>query len=154
VRRSTQTKAASADREWLDAHLQDRIKRLESDLHIARTERERLRSELLMAQSWRREYALWLDEVHVATGERARRPTPETLLGPETLALLKDIAPLSAWRPVRVVIAAALLPWAIIATAAYGIWLLASVKAEATRPESPTVYTQAAGGTRPLTPAR
>lgn len=123
--------ASSHEREWVEAEQVERIELLQSQVESLEAERERLKTELLVARSWVRELGRWLDEAQGSPGRHARAVTkPDDLmeiLAPRTSRLLRETEkePID-WGKVAVVSRLVLLPWAILGALAYLIYALAA----------------------------
>ncbi len=111
--------------EWRNAELAERVELLESQVKALRVERERLWTDLRVAQLWVKELTLWLDEAQTRMGDAALLlPAPE--LSPETLAALREHEKAhTPWRRLATVAAVATVPWAIIAGIVSLIWFVA-----------------------------
>lgn len=117
--------------EWLGAELVERIELLEAQVAALERERTRLETELVVARSWVKELALWLDEAQARTGGRALPATDparlEGFLAPETIRLLSDVErPRAEWRRVLAFAALVLAPWVVIGLSAYVAWIFVS----------------------------
>ena len=123
--------ASVHEREWVDAEQVEYIELLQSQIDTLQVERERLKTELLVARSWVKELALWFDVAQARTGRDALRVTkPDELteiLSPCTIRQLceDEKAPI-AWGKVAAVAGHVLLPWAGLGALAYVIYALAA----------------------------
>lgn len=118
----------ASEREADSAELNERIEMLEAGLRGLRAERERLATELLVAESWVKELALWLDEARTG-GTALPPPTPpaEPVLSPHTVRLLDEARQRSLpWGKVARLVGLVALPWALIAGLGYLIYVLAA----------------------------
>ena len=123
--------ASAHEREWVDAEQVEHIELLQSQIDTLQVERERLKTELLVARSWVKELALWLDLAQARTGRDAlpvTKPGELTeILSPSTLQQLceGEKAPI-AWGKVAAVAGHVLLPWAGLGVLAYVTYALAA----------------------------
>ena len=123
--------ASAHEREWVDAEQVEHIELLQSQIDTLQVERERLKTELLVARSWVKELALWLDLAQARTGRDAlpvTKPGDLTeILSPSTLQQLceGEKAPI-AWGKVAAVAGHVLLPWAGLGVLAYVTYALAA----------------------------
>jgi len=121
--------ASAHEREWVDAEQVEHIELLQSQIDTLQVERERLKTELLVARSWVKELALWLDLAQARTGRDALPVTkPDELteiLSPRTIQQLceGEKAPI-AWGKVAAVVGHVLLPWAGLGVLAYVTYAL------------------------------
>jgi hypothetical protein len=128
VRATTHARAqrGTHEAEWRNAELAERVELLESQVKALRVERERLWTDLRVAQLWVKELTLWLDEAQTRMGDAALLlPTPAPELSPETLAALREHekTPMP-WRRMATVAAVAMVPWALIAGIVSLIWFV------------------------------
>lgn len=114
---------AGRETEWEYAELIERVEIAESRVDDLRAERERLRTELRIAQLWVKELALWLDEAQTRTGGKALRPA-SLALAPGTLALVRqrEAEPIP-WRRLATVGAIVTAPWALVAGLVWLVWM-------------------------------
>lgn len=123
--------ASAHEREWVDAEQVEHIELLQSQIDTLQVERERLKTELLVARSWVKELALWLDLAQARTGRDAlpvTKPGELTeILSPSTIQQLceGEKAPI-AWGKVAAVAGHVLLPWAGLGVLAYVTYALAA----------------------------
>ena len=123
--------ASAHEREWVDAEQVEHIELLQSQIDTLQVEREWLKTELLVARSWVKELALWLDLAQARTGRDAlpvTKPGELTeILSPSTLQQLceGEKAPI-AWGKVAAVAGHVLLPWAGLGVLAYVTYALAA----------------------------
>jgi len=123
--------ASAHEREWVDAEQVEHIELLQSQIDTLQVERERLKTELLVARSWVKELALWLDVAQAQTGRDALRATkPDELTEILSPCMIQQLcegekAPI-AWGNVAAVAGHVLLPWAGLGALAYVIYALAA----------------------------
>jgi hypothetical protein len=112
------------DGEWEYAGLVEQLETLESRVDDLRAERDRLRTDLRIAQLWVKELALWLDEAHAQSREAAFG-LAGLAPAPELLATLheREAEPI-LWGRVASIGALVTAPWAILAGLA---WLVLTV---------------------------
>jgi hypothetical protein len=110
--------------EWEYAELVERVEVAESRAAELCSERDRLLTELRVAQLWVKELTLWLDEAQVRTGGRALAP-PGLALAPRTVAALRRHAEEPVpWRRLAAVSAIVAAPWALLAAL---VWLVSTL---------------------------
>ena len=110
--------------EWESAELVERFELLESRVKALQEERERLRTELRIAQLWVKELALWLDEALARKGVRALQP-PGLALAPETLTVLREENERALpWARLATLGALVTAPWAMIALLVWLLWFV------------------------------
>lgn len=108
--------------EWEYAELIEQGEVLQAELRDLRAERDRLRTDLRVAQLWVKELALWLDEAQARTGGAALGPE-RLALAPEALVALQEWnAEPTPWRRVAFIGAVVTAPWAILAGLAWLVW--------------------------------
>lgn len=113
------------DGEWEYAVLVEQLEIQESRVDDLRAERDRLRTDLRIAQLWVKELALWLDEAHAQSAEAAFGPAG-LAPAPELLAALheREAEPIP-WGRVAFIGALVTAPWAILGGLA---WLVLTVQ--------------------------
>lgn len=122
--------ASGHEREWVDAEQVERIELLQSQVESLQAERERLKIELLVARSWVKELARWLDEAEAPSGRHVlpvTKPDLMEILAPRTIELLREgeKEPIE-WGKVAAAPGLVLLPWGILGALAYLIYALAA----------------------------
>jgi hypothetical protein len=120
----TQRTVTGRETEWASAELVERLEVAQSRAAELRSERDRLLTELRVAQLWVKELALWLDDAQARTGGRALAP-PGLALGPRTVAALRRHAEEPVpWRRLAAVSAIVAAPWALLAAL---VWLVSTL---------------------------
>lgn len=119
ARRPTAGSTTATVREADDVALIERIEVLEDELKARTEERERLKTELMVAQGWVRELATWVEEnappVGAVARDRSRRG--EKPLGSFGIPL--PSTPAVEWRAVTTAGAAVVAPWLVLALVVY-----------------------------------
>jgi hypothetical protein len=121
---------SASGREADAAELHEQIELLEAHIRSLRAERELRATELLVARSWVKELALWLDEAQQRTGGTALPATTpqdqEAFLSPRTIRLLHEAehGPIR-WGNLAIVAALVVVPWAVLGAVAYLVHVIA-----------------------------
>jgi len=108
--------------EWREAELIERAELLDQELRDLRSERDEMKTELLIAHAWVAELAGWIEEG--TTGTSAPRSfSLEATLNERTRARLREEenAPLP-WSRMLAVAALVAIPWLVLAALTWLVW--------------------------------